>query len=82
MLAENEQASIFPDGRIHVPLGAPRAARYQIARFSEWEGFAQDAYRYHLTPSSLETARKQGLRIQHLETLIAKDIARLFHLDW
>lgn len=72
MLPENEQASIFPDGRIRVPLSAPRAARYQIARFSEWEGFGQDSYRYHLTPSSLEAARKQGLRIQHLETLLRR----------
>jgi hypothetical protein len=69
---ENEQVSVYPDGRIRVPLGAPRAARYQIARFSEWEGFAQDAYRYHLTPSSLETARKQGLRVQHLSTLLRR----------
>jgi hypothetical protein len=70
---ENVQMSVHPDGRIHVPLGAPRAARYQIARFSEWEGFGQDTFRYHLTPNSLESARKQGLRIQHLITLLRRD---------
>ena len=73
---ENEQVYVLPDGRIRVPLGASRAVRYQIARFSEWEGFAQDAYRYHLTPNSLETARKQGLKPQHLLVLL-KRIAKV-----
>jgi hypothetical protein len=70
--AENVQVSVYPDGRIRVPLGLPRAVRYQIARFSEWEGFAQDTYRYHLTQGSLEIARKQGLRVQHLLTLLRR----------
>ena len=75
-LSENEQVSVSSDGRLRVPLGASRAARYQIARFSEWEGFAQNAYRYHLSPSSLESARKQGLRIQHL-ILLLRRVARI-----
>ncbi len=69
---ENEQVSVFPDGKIRVPLRTPRAARYQIARFCEWEGFAQDAYRYLLTPGSLETASKQGLKPQHLLSLLRR----------
>jgi hypothetical protein len=69
---ENEPASIFPDGTIRVPSGASRARRYQIARFAEWEGFAQDTYRYRLTARSLETARQQGLRVQHLLTLLRR----------
>lgn len=73
---EGNQVTVRPDGRIGVPLGASQAVRYQIARFSEWDGFAQDVYQYHLTPSSLENARKQGLRPQHLLALL-KRFARI-----
>ncbi len=60
------------DGRVMVPRGAPRAVRYQIARFCRWDEEKGDEYRYRLTPSSLTRAREQGLRAGHLITLLAK----------
>jgi hypothetical protein len=72
LMEETEQLIVHPDGKIRVPIGASRAVRYQIARFSEWEGFSKDAFLYRLTPSSLEMARKQGLRPQHLLTLLRR----------
>ena len=47
-------------------------ARYQLARFSEWESEHEDAYLYRLTPASLERARDQGLRVIHLLTLLRR----------
>jgi hypothetical protein len=68
--AEDDQFLISSDARVRVPRLVPRAARYQLARFSEWENESQEAYLYRLTPSSLERAREQGLRVIHLQTLL------------
>ncbi|MFC1998001.1 helicase-associated domain-containing protein, partial [Chloroflexota bacterium] len=57
------------DGRVNIPFLAPRAARYQIARFCQWESPTSHEYRYRLTPASLID---QGLKIQHLQTLLAR----------
>ena len=51
---------------------APRAARYQIARFCQWDQPSSHEYRYRLTPGSLEQALDQGLQIKHLQTLLAR----------
>jgi hypothetical protein len=63
---ENQRVYVRTDGRIGVPHRAPRAARYQIARFASWQGEKGGEFRYQLTPSSLELAREQGLRLKHL----------------
>lgn len=68
--AENEPVHASRDGRLHIPARAPRAVRYQLARFAVWERYSQDTYHYHLTPASLESARLVGLRVQHLEALL------------
>jgi len=68
--SENEALQVTRDGRLHIPARAPRGVRYQAARFAAWERFAQDSYHYHLKPASLELARNQGLRIQHLTALL------------
>jgi hypothetical protein len=68
--AEREPIHAGRDGRLHIPARAPRAARYQAARFAAWERYAQDSYHYRLTPASLEAARRQGLRTQHLSALL------------
>jgi hypothetical protein len=49
-----------------------RLARYQVARFCEWEKETPEGYHYRLTPLSLERARKQGLTVAHLLTLLRK----------
>lgn len=68
--AEGEPIFVSREARLRIPARAPRAARYQLARFAAWERYAQDSYRYRLTPASLEAARRQGLRLQHLVTLL------------
>lgn len=72
-LAE-ESASLLvtSDGRLRVPAGTPRAARYQIARFSQWDGIKDGEYLYRLTPGSLERSRQQGLRLEHLVSLLRR----------
>ncbi len=69
---EDGQIQISYDGLITVPRLAPRAARYQIARFARWTGFHNDHYTYQLTPLSLQAALKQGLRHEHLINLLKK----------
>ncbi len=76
MSEEKEKLRISSEGVITAPRLLPRAARYQLARFCAWEdGNAEEPplgmiYRYRLTPSSLEAARKQALRPAHLVTLL------------
>jgi hypothetical protein len=60
------------DARLQVPCLAPRAVRYQIARFGDWEGEKEDGYRYRLTLPSLERARQQGLKLSHLLALLRR----------
>ncbi len=67
---EDEKLLISSDARLRVLRLVPRVVRYQIARFSEWEGEKEEAYHYRLTPASLERARKQGLRPNHLLALL------------
>jgi hypothetical protein len=59
-------------GQVIIPLLAPRAVRYQVARFCAWEGQKSDEFFYRLTPQSLEKARKQGLRLAHLLGLLRR----------
>lgn len=60
------------NGQIAVPRFVPRAVRYQVARFCEWGDEKQDEYRYTVTPSSLKKAGEQGLKVEHLLSLLAK----------
>lgn len=69
---ESAPVHIRSDGRVGVPLGAPRSVRYQIARFCRWEQDTPHEYRYLLSPSSLERARNQGLEISHLLSILQK----------
>jgi hypothetical protein len=69
---ESESISVAMDGTLRVPRRAPRSARYQAARFAAWEKVAQDVYLYRLSPQSLEAARQQGLRVQHLLALLRR----------
>jgi len=70
LAAEDGGVHVRSDGRVSVPLNAPRAVRYQISRFCQWEESTAHEYRYRLTPSSLTRALKQELRIGHLVSLL------------
>ena len=63
----------------------PRAVRYQVARFCEWDDDGRvvalevprittkpEEYKYHITPHSLTKAIEQGLKVEQLLTLLAK----------
>lgn len=69
---EDEKLKLGSGARLRVARLAPRAVRYQIARFCEWEPEQQEAYRYRLTPSSLARARQQGLTVAHLLALLRR----------
>jgi hypothetical protein len=70
--SEDAPIHVRSDGRVSIPFLTPRAARYQIARFCHWESPTSHEYRYRFTPSSLERAIDQGLKIKHLQTLLAR----------
>ncbi|MBN2547971.1 MAG: helicase-associated domain-containing protein [Anaerolineales bacterium] len=77
LAGEDARLSARSDGRVMIPIRAPRPARYQLARFCAWEKptptrHPLQAYIYRLTPASLERARLQGLRVEHLLALLYK----------
>jgi hypothetical protein len=70
-----QSATITSTGRISAPRLVPRAARYQISRFCEWEEPAKDEYRYRVTPASLQRAHQQKLKPDQLLALLRKHAA-------
>jgi hypothetical protein len=72
---EDAPLTVLPDGRLRLAQLTPRAIRYQIARFSEWEDETAQEYRYRLTPASLDRARQQGLRLSHLLAILRRHAA-------
>lgn len=70
---EREKINLNSSGQIIVNRHLARTVRYQLSRFCNWEkGKNPDEYRYQITPSSLERAREQGLKISHLLGLLGK----------
>jgi hypothetical protein len=69
---EAEAIIVGRDATLRIPILARRAARYQAARFSEWQGYKDGHYYYRLTPDSLERARLQGLGTHHLLVLLRR----------
>jgi hypothetical protein len=75
--AEEAGLIVRSDACIHAPRLAPRTARYQLARFCQWEKESPDGYDYRLTPVSLARASQQGLAVQHLLILLRKSAEAL-----
>lgn len=69
---EDGLVQVRSDGRLRLPRLTPRAVRYQVSRFCEWEGEVDQVYRYRLTPASLERARQQGLQLSHLLAFLGR----------
>jgi hypothetical protein len=69
---ENAKIKVASNGKIVVPRLVPRAVRYQLSRFCEWDEDKPDEYRYHITPRSLSRAQEQGLKVEHLLVLLAR----------
>jgi len=70
---EDAKIKVSSQGKIIVPRYAPRTVRYQVARFCEWDDEKPDEYKYRITPHSLTKAREQGLKVEYLLTLLAKN---------
>jgi hypothetical protein len=62
--------TIQPDGRLTVPRATSLATRYQIARIGAWMGLDELGYHFCLTPSSLQRAQEQGLRVDQVSTIL------------
>jgi hypothetical protein len=69
---ESGKLIVRSSGQVAVARFAPRAARYQVARFGEWLAPKKDDYLYLLTPASLTRALQQGLKVEHLLVLLSK----------
>ncbi|HJR79576.1 MAG TPA: helicase-associated domain-containing protein [Anaerolineales bacterium] len=69
---ENKKIHIASQGVIAIPRLAPRVVRYQVSRFCEWEEPRDDIYRYRISTNSLSKAKEQGLKVEHLLTLLSK----------
>ncbi len=72
---EKGKITVTSNGTITVPRDAPRAVRYQVARFCAWEPEKTGDYRYRITPAALKRAREQGLKVEHLLSLLARNAA-------
>jgi hypothetical protein len=72
---ETTKLHVSSQGRVTIPRLVPRAARYQIARFCEWDAAKPDEFRYRVTTSSLEKAKEQGLKVGQLLSLLARNAA-------
>ena len=73
--ARNDVGKIIvsSNGLMTVERHAPRAVRYQLARFGEWvKSKNPNEFKYQITTSSLEKAQTQGLKVTHLVGLLAK----------
>ena len=72
---------IRSDGQIRIPVEVGRGVRYQLARFGSWEIVDQltfplptpHEYRYRLSPSALSRASDQGLQVNHLIAMLARN---------
>jgi hypothetical protein len=69
---EKTTLRITGDGCIHLSTLTPRAIRYQLSRFAQFESHNHDTYIYRLSPKSIERARQQGLKIAQLIGLLRK----------
>ncbi len=70
---ENGKLRIASRGTITSPRLVPRAVRYQVARFCEWEDEKDDGFHYRITPRSLGRAKAQGLKPEQLLALLSKN---------
>jgi hypothetical protein len=73
--AESGKLHVSSQGKIVIPRLFPRAARYQITRFCRWDEEKPDEYRYRVTTGSLKKAGEQGLKVNQLLSLLAKNAA-------
>ncbi len=64
--------TVNKDGSLLVERGFLLGARYQIARFCEWQAPRKGSYCYRISHASLKNALAQGLQVHQLAALINK----------
>src|SRR5215207_6924331 len=69
---EDKKLNVSSQGKITAPRLTPRVARYQLARFCEWDEEKNEQFRYRITTNSLTKAKEQGLKAEHLLSLLVK----------
>jgi XPB/Ssl2-like helicase family protein len=69
---EDKKINISSQGLITVHRLTPRAVRYQVSRFCEWDNSKEDVYRYRISTNSLTKAKEQGLKVEHLLALLSR----------
>ncbi len=78
---ETSSLLVRSDGRLVLPRLVARGVRYQVARFCAWEEMwpatEEENYQFQLTPRSLDLARQQGLRLNHLLALLRRHAERV-----
>jgi hypothetical protein len=67
---EDQKVVVRSDGRLIMSTRVTRSVRYQISRFCEWDELERKNYHYHVLPSSLRRASKNGLLTSHLLNLL------------
>jgi hypothetical protein len=68
-IAEAENAALRADGQMSVPRLAPRATRYQLARFLDPLRYEGHTYHYRLSARALKEARRQGLQLDQVQSV-------------
>ncbi len=71
---QEEKINLDSNGKLIIHRSSPRAIRYQIARFCDWDGFKENEYYFHISPGSLIQAQKQGLNVKHFITLLQRNL--------
>ncbi len=69
---ENGRVHVRSNGRISAGTKVPRAVRYLLSRFCDWEEVRGGEYAYRPTPASLLQAADAGLQVEQLIALLAK----------
>ncbi|MFN2121777.1 MAG: helicase-associated domain-containing protein, partial [Anaerolineales bacterium] len=69
---EDRKLKLTAQGRITAPRLVPRAVRYQVARFCDWEEQEPARNHYRISPRGLQRAARQGLKADQLIQLLGK----------
>ncbi len=70
--AKTDAFILNKNGRLCLERSFPLGARYQIARFCEWQKPEKGKYYYQISPAGLQNALRQGLQVSQFSGLIAK----------
>jgi len=72
LTTKNNTFLVENSGKILVERLFPRAIRYQISRFCDWDTLSGNRFIYRITPNSLSGMDKQGLKTQQLINILKK----------